>query len=165
MLTTYTDDTAALRRAFAGFPSGVAVVAALVDGEPAVLVASSFTVGVSEDPPLVLFAVRKASRTWLALRDAPALGVSVLGEQAADQVRQMAAADVAGRLRGVSTATAASGAVLLDSATTWLECEVYDVHAAGDHDIVVLRVRALRHDGDGRPLVWHRSDFARLALD
>ena len=162
MLTEYTNDTAALRRAFAGFPSGVAAVAAVVGAEPTVLVASSFTVGVSENPPLVLFAVRKASATWQSLLAAPTLGISILGEQLALSVRQLAGSDSSARLSGIETTAVSSGAVFLDHATIWLECVVNDIHAAGDHDIVVLRVGALKSDDDKSPLIWHRSGFTTL---
>ncbi|TQR79565.1 flavin reductase, partial [Mycobacterium hodleri] len=47
-----------LRHVFAHVPSGVAAVSAIVDGVPVVLVASSFQVGISADPPLVLFSVQ-----------------------------------------------------------------------------------------------------------
>ncbi len=121
MLVEYTNDTTALRRAFAGFPSGVAAVAALVDGTPTILVASSFTVGVSEDPPLVLFAVKKTSATWQSLAAVPVVGISILGEQLATSVRQLAGSDTSARLNGIQTSAAPSGAVFLDHATIWLE--------------------------------------------
>ena len=53
----------ALRQAFGRFPSGIAALCAEIDGAPQGIVASSFTVGVSMDPPLVMFAVQNASRT------------------------------------------------------------------------------------------------------
>lgn len=162
-LTRYTDDTVALRRAFARFPSGLAAVSAEVAGVPHILVLSSFTVGVSENPPLVMFAIRKESETWQSLRDAPFVGVSILGAQLAQSVRQLAGSDVPTRLNGVRQTVAASGAIFLDHATTWLECSIQDVHAAGDHEIVVLRVAALRSDFESDPLIWHRSGFTTLA--
>ncbi len=54
MIKPYTAESAdptLLRQAFSGFPCGVAALSAIVDEAPTVLVASSFTVGVSQDPP------------------------------------------------------------------------------------------------------------------
>jgi flavin reductase (DIM6/NTAB) family NADH-FMN oxidoreductase RutF len=162
VLTPYATDVPTLRQAFAGFPSGVAAVAAVVDGRPTVLLASSFTVGVSQDPPLVLFAVQHSSTTWPDLSHAPHLGISVLGEVHAPVARQLAGRERERRLTGIRTTTSDSGAVFLDGAPVWLECTVDAVHRAGDHDVVVLRVSALRSDGDHHPLVWHRADFTTL---
>lgn len=92
----------------------------------------------------------------------PVLGVSVLGEKLAGSVRQLAGPDIAARLEDVETTAASSGAVFLDDATIRLECVTENVHSAGDHDIVVLRVTALRTDLEKRPLIWHQSGFATL---
>ena len=83
-------DHAEVRSAFAAFPSGVAAIAAVVDGAPEVLVVSSFTVGVSLDPPLMLFAVQRSSETWPRLRRSLALGVSILGETHVESARTLA---------------------------------------------------------------------------
>ncbi|HEV7826370.1 MAG TPA: flavin reductase family protein [Mycobacteriales bacterium] len=162
MPTCHPADAAALRQAFAGFPCGVAAIAAELDGAPTVLIVSAFTVGVSQDPPLVLFAVQHSSTTWPDLRTAPTLGVSILGETHAEKARQLAGKDRHRRMAGVVSTTAPSGAVFLDGAPVWLECSVEDVHRAGDHDVVVLRVHALRDDSEHHPLVWHRAGFTTL---
>lgn len=153
----------ALREAFSGFPCGVVAIAAVVGGQPQVLVASSFTVGVSQDPPLVMFAAQHTSSTWPVLAEAPRLGISVLGDAYADRTRQLAAKDRAARLDGITTTTTDTGAVLVHHAPIWLECSVFATHPAGDHDIVVLRVEELAVEFDHAPLVWHRSGFAALA--
>ena len=55
-----------LRRVFGSFPTGVTVVAALVDGKPTGLAANSF-VSVSLDPPMVSLCVAHTSTTWPVL--------------------------------------------------------------------------------------------------
>ena len=52
-----------LRAAFAHFPSGVTAVAAMRDGQPTGIAASSFT-SVSIDPPLVSVCIALSSTTW-----------------------------------------------------------------------------------------------------
>jgi flavin reductase (DIM6/NTAB) family NADH-FMN oxidoreductase RutF len=151
----------ALRRTFALFPSGVAAIAAEVDGAPRVLVASSFQVGISAEPPLVLFAVQRTSESWPVLRRATRLGVSVLGEAHEAACRRLAS-KVADRFSGIPTETTASGAVLIGGAPVHLECSIEGGMPAGDHDLVLLRVHALATDPVAEPLVFHRSTFRRL---
>jgi flavin reductase (DIM6/NTAB) family NADH-FMN oxidoreductase RutF len=151
----------ALRRTFALFPSGVAAIAAEVDGEPRVLVASSFQVGISADPPLVLFAVQRTSETWPVLRRAAHLGVSVLGEAHEDACRQLAS-KVVDRFAGVPTERTDRGAILIGGAPVHLECTIEGEMPAGDHDLVLLRVAALATDPAAQPLVFHGSTFRRL---
>lgn len=155
-------DAQSLRRTFALFPSGVAAVAAEQDGVPEVLVASSFQVGISADPPLVLFAVQHGSRTWPRLRRAPTLGVSVLGEGHDALCRQLAAKE-GDRFAGVDVAVTAHGSILLHGAPVWLECHVEREVPAGDHDVVLLRVLGARTDPATPPLIFHASRFRGLA--
>lgn len=156
-------DVADLRRAFSGFPSGVAALAATVDGDATILIASSFTVGVSQDPPLVMFAVQHSSTTWPTLSKAAVLGVSILGEHHASKARQLAAKERAERLHGIPTHVTADGALFLHHAPVWMACTIQHVYPAGDHDIVVLRVGHVRTDFDHDPLIWHRAAPTLLA--
>lgn len=161
-LTPLAEDPGALRRTFALFPSGVAAIAADVDGGPRVLVASSFQVGISADPPLVLFAVQRTSETWPVLRRAGRLGVSVLGEAHEAACRQLAS-KVADRFSGIAVERTEAGAVLIGGAPVRLECAIEGEMPAGDHDLVLLRVLALATDPAAEPLVFHGSTFRRLS--
>ena len=161
-LTPVESDPGALRRTFGLFPSGVAAIAAEVNGVPRVLVASSFQVGISADPPLVLFAVQRTSETWPILRRAERLGVSVLGEAHEAACRQLAS-KVEDRFSGIATERLASRAILINAAPVHLECSIEGESRAGDHDLVLLRVHALATEPGHEPLVFHGSTFRRLS--
>ncbi|MCC3297842.1 flavin reductase family protein [Arthrobacter caoxuetaonis] len=154
----------ALRQAFGRFPSGIAALCAEVDGAPQGIVASSFTVGVSMDPPLVMFAVQNTSRTWPVLRSAGRIGVSVLGSGHDGVCRQIASRD-GDRFAGLDLHNAGSGALFLDEAALWLETSVENEVPAGDHAVVLLRVHGYSAHGDAyEPLVFHGSAFRNLAV-
>lgn len=157
------DGAAKLREAFSGFPCGVVAIAATVNDTDEVLIASSFTVGVSQDPPLVTFAIQHTSTTWPSLRNAPRLGVSVLGDRHIDRIRQLAGKDKALRFEGIEKRPSDNGAILIQDAPIWLECSLWATYPAGDHDIIVLRVEQLSSEFAYKPIVWHRSAFATLS--
>ncbi|WP_433221122.1 flavin reductase family protein [Dactylosporangium sp. CS-047395] len=152
--------SADLRRVFGAFPSGVTAVAAIVDGVPVGLAASSFT-SVSLDPPLVSICIAHSSNTWRALRLARRLGVSVLAADQEHLGRQFSARGV-DRFAGVTWRATTEGEILLDGACAWLDCSIEREIPAGDHDIVLLRVHALDADRTVAPLVFHQSRFGRL---
>lgn len=156
-------DAAELRAAFGRFPSGIAALCAEVGGEKHGFVASSFSVGVSFDPPLVLFSVQNTSGTWPRLRQARRIGVSVLGRGHAEACRQLASRS-GDRFVGVDVTTTETGAILLHGSAVWMECEVMSETPAGDHRIVLLEVKELRVDSDMEPLVYHGREFWRLAV-
>jgi len=153
-------DSVELRRAFACFPSGVVGLCALADGGPAGIAASSFT-SVSLEPALVSVCVAHTSTTWPALRVAGRLGISVLSE-AGEAACLSLSAKGTDRFAALSWTAHDDGAVFLDNAVLRLNCSIEQEVAAGDHDIVVLRVHELSYHADGRPLVFHGSRFRQL---
>ena len=157
---TVSVEQAKLRRAFSAYPTGVAAVAALVAGRPTGIVANSFT-SVSLDPPLVSVCVAHTSTTWGTLRDAPRLGISVLGAHQQQVSRQLAARGV-DRFAGLTWRATSHDAVLVDGACAWIECGIERHIPAGDHDIVLLRVHDLEAETDTPPLVFHGSTYRQL---
>ncbi len=150
---------AELRQVFAAFPTGVAAVAAMIDGEPSGLAASSF-VSVSLDPPLVSVCIGHTSTTWPGLRTADRLGISVLGDHQEAASRQLSSRDPA-RFAGLSWRVTDDGAVLLCEASAWFDCSIEQEIPAGDHDIVLLRVHDLGAS-EVMPLVFHGSTYRQL---
>lgn len=156
-------DPQLIRRCFGRFPSGVAAMVAQVDGKKQALIASSFTVGVSLDPTLVMFAVQKSSSTWPMLSRAERIGISILSDTQAKLCRQLASKDKSQRFAGVNTETAVNGAVRIRDAALWLDCSVYAIYPAGDHDVVLCEVHTMHADEDLEPLVFQDSRFRQLA--
>ena len=156
-------DSKVVREAFSHFPSGVAAIAAVRSGQPHVIVASSFTVGVSLEPPLAAFFVQKTSATWGVLSKAVRLGVSILGAEHAAICRQLASHDKDARFQGVQTETTDDGALHILGASVWFDCSIFDVHPAGDHYAVQLLLHDLKLMRDTAPLIFHGSRFTRLA--
>ena len=70
----------AFRTALGRFPTGVAFVTAVPDGEPAGLIVSSLT-SVSLEPPLLSFCPSRRSLTWSRMRRTQRFGVNVLGRR------------------------------------------------------------------------------------
>jgi flavin reductase (DIM6/NTAB) family NADH-FMN oxidoreductase RutF len=155
--------TSLLRHVFGSFPTGVTAVAALVDGEPVGIAASSFT-SVSLDPPLVSVCIAHTSTTWPVLARAERVGVSVLSAHQEGVARRLASREP-DRFATLAWRGTADGAVLLDEAAAWLECTIEACVPAGDHDIVLLRVVELDADHRVAPLVFHGSRFRRLEIE
>jgi flavin reductase (DIM6/NTAB) family NADH-FMN oxidoreductase RutF len=152
--------SAELRRVFGAFPTGVTAIAAVIDGVPTGLAASSFT-SVSLDPPMVSVCIAHTSKTWPRLRAADRFGVSVLGAHQENAVRALSGDD-ADRFAALSWRATADGAVLIDGAAAWLDCSIDQQIRAGDHDIVLFVVRDLDADSRVAPLVFHASRYRRL---
>jgi flavin reductase (DIM6/NTAB) family NADH-FMN oxidoreductase RutF len=157
-VTSLTPDV--LRSAFASFPSGITAVAAIREGRPRGLAASSFT-SVSLDPPLVSVCIARTSTTWPALRMVPRFGLSVLAA-GHDQIARSLAARGIDRFAEVSWEHTPQGAVFVHGSALWLECTRYDEFPAGDHEIVLLRIQRLRTYPEVSPLVFHGSKFRQL---
>lgn len=150
-----------LRRVYGAFPSGVTAVAALVDGVPVGLAASSFT-SVSLAPALVSVCAGVGSATWPVLRTLPRLGISILASHQEEICRRLSSRS-GERFAGLDYRATDDGAVFVDGASAWLDCSIDSILPAGDHDIIVFRVHDLDADPRVPPLVFHGSKFGRLA--
>jgi flavin reductase (DIM6/NTAB) family NADH-FMN oxidoreductase RutF len=151
---------ASLRAAFGHFPTGVVAIAAHIEGEKVGLAASTF-VPVSLEPPLVSFCVQNTSTTWPKLKDLPALGISVLGQQH-DAAARTLAAKTGDRFAGMKTEERDNGALFIHGTSVWLETSIDQLVPAGDHTIVVLAISDIVINPDVEPMVFHRSAFRRL---
>ena len=148
------------------FCTGVTVVTSVSGGEPVGMTCQSFS-SVSLDPPLVMFCPAKTSRAWPLMRAAGFFCVNFLSEGQREVSNAMASKG-ADKFEDVRWQPAETGAPLLEGVLGYVDCTVETVHEAGDHYIVVGRVRQLAL-GDERavdvddvaPLLFHRGAYTR----
>jgi flavin reductase (DIM6/NTAB) family NADH-FMN oxidoreductase RutF len=153
-------DEARFRQVLGHFATGVTVVTCMAGDRPVGLAVNSFT-SVSLDPPLVAFCVSTTSTTWPRLRAIGAFCVNILAEDQEALCRTFAGHGH-DRFLGVGWRPASSGAPILNGTLAWVDCTVEAEHPAGDHLIVVGRVRELDLGREGRPLVFYRGGYGRF---
>ena len=154
-------DTQALRGVYARFPTGVMAVCALRDGDPIGFAASSFNT-ISLDPPLVVVSVQSGSQTWPRLAESPRIGLSVLASDQGELCRRLAGRPF-DRFVGAPWVATEEGAVLVEGAAAWLECDIAKEVTVGDHEMAILRVRRMATNGEKHPLVFSDGQFHQLA--
>jgi len=142
------------------FATGVTVITAVSDGQPAGLAVNSFT-SVSLEPPLVAFCAAKSSTTWPAIQRAGSFCVNILAEDQEDLSRRFAMKG-GDKFRGVGWRAGESGSPILQGVLAWLDCVTEAEHDAGDHLIVVGRVLGLDVFRERGPLVFFRGGYGRF---
>lgn len=159
-------DQALFRRAVSRFPTGVCVVSTRVRGLDHAMTASAFT-SVSLEPLLVLVCVETQARFHDAVLEAGRWGVSVLAEDARPVADWLSTRGrpLHGQLDRVPHRRGArTGCVLVEGSLAVLECRTSAVHPGGDHSILVGEVLSVDVGAvDGKPLVYSRSAYRRLA--
>ncbi|WP_309132541.1 flavin reductase family protein [Brevibacterium sp.] len=155
----------ALRETFSHFPQGVVLIGAEVDGTRHGLIASTFTVGISLDPPLASVAIQLGSSTWELLRSAPSLGVSLLGSHQSGLVRQLASPDRSRRFAEIETAVDLDGALTVTDSPAHLWTRVHSEMPAGDHTLALLEILDVTTSTSPEALVFHRSSFKNITAE
>jgi flavin reductase (DIM6/NTAB) family NADH-FMN oxidoreductase RutF len=150
------------RRVLGQFATGVTIITAMADGEPAGVAANSFT-SVSLDPPLVLFCVARTSSTWPRIEKARRFAVNILGEHQEELCRLFATKGV-DRFANTEWHIGVGGSPVLHDTLAYLDCEFWAEYDGGDHIIVVGRVLDLGLTHDAGPLVFFRGKYGRLAV-
>ncbi|MFZ2651436.1 MAG: flavin reductase family protein [Burkholderiaceae bacterium] len=159
-----TRDTApspqALRLALGRFATGVTIVTCrAVDGSAAGLTANSFS-GVSLDPPLVLWSLRRASPSLPVFAAARHFNVNVLAEAQVDLSRRFASALHDKFTEGVWS-DGSTGVPMLAGCAAVFECEAQLRHEVGDHLLIIGRVLGVV-DSVLPPLVFQSGRYHML---
>ncbi len=145
-----------MRRVLGSFATGVAVVTGRGISGPVGFSCQSFA-SVSLEPPLVLFCPAHTSRSWPLIQGSGRFCVNVLADDQEDICMRFATTGT-DKFAGLTWHETAWGPSL-DKVLSTVMCEVEAVHVAGDHDIVIGRLRELVLHREAAPLVFYRGTF------
>ena len=150
------------RQVLGQYPTGVCVVTATEpSGEGVGMVVGSFN-SVSLDPPLIAFFPDKKSSTWRRIESSGSFCVNILSADQEHLCRRFAAR-IEDKFAGVDFRVADSGSPVIVGAVAWLDCDIEFVHEAGDHFIVLGRVRSLDIEDPSLPLLFYQGGYGRFA--
>lgn len=146
------------RKVLGHLPTGVFVISGITpEGAPTGLAVGSFT-SVSLEPPLVAFLPAKTSTTWPKLVQRQVFCASILGADQEDVCRRLSSKEP-DKFAGLPWQAAPSGSPILEGAVAWVDCDIETIHDAGDHDIVIGRVRELGIASGRSPLIFHKGQY------
>lgn len=155
-------DPGLFRETLGHYPTGVAVVTAIIgDGKPAGMVVGTFS-SVSLDPPLIAFFPTKTSASFARLREAGSFCINVLASDQEPLCRQLATGG-ATKFDHVSWRLGPLGSPILDGAVSWIECTFEEIREAGDHFIVLGRVHEFAVERSTLPLLFFQGGYGRFS--
>jgi flavin reductase (DIM6/NTAB) family NADH-FMN oxidoreductase RutF len=149
------NDQRAFRNALGRFATGVCVITTMGEAGPVGFTANSFA-AVSLDPPLVLWSPAKTSSRHGLFSAAAHFSIHVLAQDqdglAARFVRGGAGFD------GLDHLTTPEGTPVIPGTLARFDCSRHAAHDAGDHTIVLGRVRHAFMT-EGAPLVFNQGRY------
>lgn len=155
-------DPIEFRRALGSFLTGVTVVTTIgPEGEPRGFTANSFT-SVSLDPPLVLVCIAKKALGHPVFAATGSFAINVLSE---DQkaVSGIFASKARDKFAAVSWRRGLTGSPVIDGSVAYFDCAMENLVDAGDHSILLGRVRDFYHNA-AQPLGYCRGAYVALGL-
>jgi flavin reductase (DIM6/NTAB) family NADH-FMN oxidoreductase RutF len=154
-------DSGWFRTVLGQYPTGVCVVTAVhPQTGPAGMVIGSFT-SVSLDPPMVAFFPDKSSTSWPKVERAGSFCVNILGADQESVCRRFAAKG-GDKFSGQKFRSAGSGSPILHGCVAWIDCDIAGIQEAGDHYIVLGRVRDLQLEQPRLPLLFFQGGYGRF---
>lgn len=152
-------DAALFRATLGHFASGVTIITGMSDGVPVGFTCQSFT-SVSIDPPLISISVMTTSTTYPIIRATGSFAVNVLGRHQRELSGQFARSGT-DKWAGVSWTPTPDGNPIIDDSLMWVDCTLEQEIDAGDHVIVLGRVRSLSgpDEHDRSPLLFFRGAY------
>jgi flavin reductase (DIM6/NTAB) family NADH-FMN oxidoreductase RutF len=148
------------RRALTRLPTGVTIVSATGSEGPAGATANAVA-SLSLEPPLMIAALDRESRTLAAVGEAEGFGVNVLAADQEELARAFATKAPHPEKWEEVTWTDEAGVPIIDGCVLWVACGLRDTHDGGDHVILTGGINAIGENG-GDPLLFHGGTYRPL---
>jgi flavin reductase (DIM6/NTAB) family NADH-FMN oxidoreductase RutF len=156
------NDPRRFRDVLGQYPTGVSVITSTQqDGTHAGFVVGTFT-SVSLDPPLVAFLPDKKSSSWPKIEATGKFCVNILSADQEYLCRRFAS-KLEDKFEGVAVRESATGAPIIEGVVAWIDCEIESVTDAGDHQIVIGRVKELAVENPSLPLLFFQGGYGRFS--
>ena len=148
------------RKALGLFTTGVTIVSTLQkDNIPRGFTANSFT-SVSLDPPLILICIGDFNESKDLFSKSKSFAVNILNEEQMD-LSNLFAKPSPNKFDEITWHLGELNTPLIDGSLAWFECENYNQLEAGDHIILIGKVKYFGKN-DGSPLGYFQGNYITL---
>ncbi|CDX51007.1 FMN reductase (NADH) NtaB [Mesorhizobium plurifarium] len=150
-------DSRLFRRCLGLYGTGIAIITTETQDQRAAVTVNSFA-SVSLDPPLVLWSISRASRSYPLFKNGSHFAVNILASTQMDVSRHFSS-KVDDKFADSAWWRGEFGSPLLDGCLAHFECETYSQVEGGDHTILIGLVRrASRFEGE--PLLFAQGQYS-----
>lgn len=154
-------DTQHLYRDVMGnYPTGVTIVTTVDEqGEPAGLTVNSFA-SVSLDPLLVLWSIDHSSSSLDIFKNAISFAINILSG-AQQELCQTFSSRNGDRFKNNDWFLSENNLPIIKETFAVLECDTYQLVEAGDHTIIIGKVKNI-NKSDNNPMLYHRRQMGEI---
>ncbi len=151
-------DPSQFRNVLSRFATGITVVTGVIPGGKATGVTVNSFSSISMDPPLVMVCLDKRTKSLEAFTEGDCFAIHILGSHQKEVSNRFATVGE-DKLVGVEYEEWEGCCPVLRDCLAVLKCHREAVHDAGDHLIVIGRIREMEEGGDREPLLYYRSGY------
>src|SRR5690606_3029640 len=141
--------------------TGVAVVTSVAEDGELVGMTMSAVTSLSLDPPQFLVCMDRRAKTLAAIAHSQAFCIHYLKEHQRELSVHFSR-PAAHRFDGIPHRTGETGVPVLEDVVAFVECRLHEIHAGGDHSIVIGNA-VFGSAGGGSPLAYFHGAYRHLS--
>lgn len=143
------------------FPSGVTIATSWTGAEPVGSTVSAFC-SVSLEPPLLMICLDLKNPLLAPIKKTKIFGVNILAADASDLAMRLATPMEGNRFDGFAYEHAEGGAPRFATTPAFIDCELYQSHVAGDHEIIIGRGVRTQKISNPVPMIYQQGKFLEI---